>query len=91
VQYVKYRYILNELTLQNFVTNNLFWTKKVKTQQQQHQQQQQQQNRKSNTKRKQKIKHKNPCQSLESNLGPLSPQLDALHLDCKSTESIDCC
>jgi len=38
---------------------------KVKTQQQQN---------------KQKIKHKNPCWSRESNPGPLAPKVDALPL-----------
>jgi len=31
--------------------------------------------------KKHKIKHKNPCQSWESNPGPLAPKDDALPLD----------
>jgi len=37
--------------------------------------------KKLKTTRKQTSKHKNPCQSRESNPGPLAPQFDALPLD----------
>ena len=60
--------ILNKLTwykeLQTFVTNNVFFDKKVKTQQQQNK----------------KIKHKNPCKSRGLNPGPLAPKADAFPL-----------
>jgi len=60
--------ILNKLTLQkklqNFVTNNVFFNKKVKT----------------TTTTKQKIKYKDPYWSQELNPGPLAPKADALTL-----------
>jgi len=57
--------ILNQLTLkkklQNFVTNNVLFRQKIKTQQQQNK----------------KIKHENPCMSRDLNQGPLAPKADA--------------
>ena len=59
--------ILNELTLQrelqNNITNYVFWT-----------------TTKNNTTTKRKIKHKNPCQGRELNPGPVTSQSDALPL-----------
>jgi len=52
-----------------FVTKKWIWNKEVKTPPQQQQQQQQNKNK------------KNPCQSLESNQGPLALQSGALPLD----------
>jgi len=48
----------------NFVTNNVFFDKKVKSQQQQ----------------SKKMKHKNPCRIWGLNPGPLAPKADALPL-----------
>ena len=64
--------ILNKLILQKelqtFVTNNVFWNKKVKTQQQQQQQ------------RNKKLEHKNSCRSWELNPRSLAHNADALPL-----------
>jgi len=46
------------------VTNNVFFDKKSK----------------NTTTTKQKIKHKNPCQSWQLNPGPLAPKADVLPL-----------
>ena len=60
--------ILKTLTLQNklqnFMTNNVFWTNKIK----------------NTSTTKHKIKHKNPCRSRELNPGHLAPKADALPL-----------
>jgi len=52
------------------VTNNVFWTKKSKT----------------TTTTIQKMHHKSPCQSRESNPVPLAPHLGPLPLDHDSIE-----
>jgi len=52
------------MELQTFVTNNVFFAKRVKTQQQQ----------------SKKMKHKNPCRIQGLNPGPLAHKADALPL-----------
>ena len=67
--------ILNKLTfqrkLQTFVTNNVFWTKKVKKQQQQNK----------------NIKRKSTCRSRELNPEPLAPKRMRYLFTTESTES----
>ena len=78
MQYVKYtKCIDNAKELQNYMTNNVFWTH-AKTEKKHN----------NNNNNKTKSEHKNPFQSRELNPGIVAPQLHTLPLTTESTEHI---